>query len=69
MRSPTAPQPAPPPMPVQRSATECTPCIFPHLAMPTRAPQDTRGSHRLEAQGLQDGFGAHKILAQPPWGM
>src|SRR6516165_7814696 len=46
MSTATAP-PAPTPIPGQLSAPECTACLVPHLAMPTRGPQCTLGSYRV----------------------
>src|SRR5262249_40021128 len=51
----TAQPPATPPSPVPLSAPACTACIFPHLSLPKRGPQGTRGSSR----------GLHRIL----WGL
>ena len=40
-------KPATTPIPVQLSASECTPFIFPHLTMPKRGPRCKLGSHRV----------------------
>jgi hypothetical protein len=45
--STTAQQPATTPIPVQRSETAFTACIFPHLTRPTRGPKCTLGYHRV----------------------
>ena len=39
--------PAPTPLPVQRSEPEFNACIFPHLSRPTRGPKCNLGYHHL----------------------
>ena len=45
--STTAKNPQIAPLPVQLSESECTACIFPHLARPQRGPTYKLGYHRL----------------------
>ena len=45
--STTAQQPATTPIPVQRSDSEFTACIFPYLSMPKQEPKCKLGYHRV----------------------
>src|SRR5919198_119031 len=47
MMSPTAPQLATTPIPVQLSAPECEAFLLPHLSMPKRSPQCKLGYYRV----------------------